>query len=582
MKKTLLILTLLSNICIFSNKINEIINSDKYYWGKGDGFTLVEAQNNALQMLANSISCTVTSEGSINVTDTNGKFDKKVSSIIKTYSNAKLMKFEQIVESQEPEAKIFVYIKRTDIEKIFLQRKDKIFAFVKNAENALSQYKISDALRYYYWALVMLKKHPNCEAIKLDTKDGNKLLITYLPYTINNIFQDITINVVKIEKIKDEKNIELNIRYKNKNVTNIDYSYYTGNSFTNITTAKDGVGIMVLYGQSMKMNQNTLKFEYEYKGESKIDKELQVAITKEITRFKSAYFTIKLNVNNKKTQYNNKQALLHPIKNSEKYSEILNKILTNIDTISKEYFTENGYKSFRKLIQYGNAKIINKSSLKFYSYDNEIVARSVLMKFNFKSNSKQFVEKVNFIFNKNGKIEAISFGLSNIAFNNIANKQKWPLKDKLLLITFLETYKTAYALKRIDYINSIFDNDALIITGRVVKTKKRKDDRYNNNKIITYHQQTKKEYIKNLRKLFKSKEYINLKFEESTIKKSGLKGDIYGIGIKQNYFSNNYGDVGYLFLIVDITNKKVPIIHVRTWQPGSDISENDKYSLGFF
>ena len=42
----------------------------------------------------------------------------------------------------------------------------------------------------------------------------------------------------------------------------------------------------------------------------------------------------------------------------------------------------------------------------------------------------------------------------------------------MILISFLENYKTAYALKRLDYISSIFDDDALIITGRVLKNVK--------------------------------------------------------------------------------------------------------------
>ena len=36
------------------------------------------------------------------------------------------------------------------------------------------------------------------------------------------------------------------------------------------------------------------------------------------------------------------------------------------------------------------------------------------------------------------------------------------------------------------------------------------------------------------------------------------------------YFSTNYADKGYLFLMVDLRNPKEPIIHVRTWQPEKD------------
>ena len=50
--------------------------------------------------------------------------------------------------------------------------------------------------------------------------------------------------------------------------------------------------------------------------------------------------------------------------------------------------------------------------------------------------------------------------------------------------------------------------------------------------------------------------------------------------IKQNYYSSNYADQGYLFLMIDLGNKTEPKIYVRSWQPeknsdGSIIGIND-------
>lgn len=50
----------------------------------------------------------------------------------------------------------------------------------------------------------------------------------------------------------------------------------------------------------------------------------------------------------------------------------------------------------------------------------------------------------------------------------------------------------------------------------------------------------------------------------------GKSGELYGIQIRQDYFSTYYGDSGYLFLMVDLNNPEEPIIHVRTWQPERD------------
>jgi hypothetical protein len=50
------------------------------------------------------------------------------------------------------------------------------------------------------------------------------------------------------------------------------------------------------------------------------------------------------------------------------------------------------------------------------------------------------------------------------------------------------------------------------------------------------------------------------------------RGDkqIYFLEVKQDYYSSNYGDTGYLTLLFDVEDYRKPIIHVRTWQPEPD------------
>ena len=56
-----------------------------------------------------------------------------------------------------------------------------------------------------------------------------------------------------------------------------------------------------------------------------------------------------------------------------------------------------------------------------------------------------------------------------------------------------------------------------------------------------------------------------------------VNGDekIYGIQIKQDYYSTNYADKGYLFLMIDLNDSINPKIYVRTWQP----EKNDDGSI---
>ena len=53
----------------------------------------------------------------------------------------------------------------------------------------------------------------------------------------------------------------------------------------------------------------------------------------------------------------------------------------------------------------------------------------------------------------------------------------------------------------------------------------------------------------------------------------GILPYIYGVTLRQRYSSDRYSDDGYLFLLWDFTDKSMPVIHVRTWQPASTVAD---------
>jgi hypothetical protein len=106
-------------------------------------------------------------------------------------------------------------------------------------------------------------------------------------------------------------------------------------------------------------------------------------------------------------------------------------------------------------------------------------------------------------------------------------------------------------------------------------------NQYQYNQIVRYNRLTKQEYLKKLKFAFGSKEYINLKFEDNEVRKSGKGEEVYGIQIKQNFYSSNYSDAGYLFLMIDFANPELPLIHIRTWQPEKS-ADGSIYGLNDF
>jgi hypothetical protein len=268
---------------------------------------------------------------------------------------------------------------------------------------------------------------------------------------------------------------------------------------------------------------------------------------------------------------------------NQKISEIISAIKIKEYQKIRPYFTLGGYNIFDSLVRYGNASVIESRELKAYSFMEGTMVRSLPMKFYFKNSGKSFVEDVVFFFDSNGLIDNMTFSLSKSTVESIKNRP-WSDQDKLTIINFLENYKTAYALKRINYLNLLFSDNALIIVGNVMKVYNTETKQYESQ--IKRTTLAKSQYIKNLRNTFKQNEFVNIKFEESNALKTICnERDFYGIQIRQIYCSQHYGDEGYLFLLVDMNDPAKPIIHVRTWQNQKDYtldSITGIYGLGSF
>jgi hypothetical protein len=241
------------------------------------------------------------------------------------------------------------------------------------------------------------------------------------------------------------------------------------------------------------------------------------------------------------------------------------------------YFTSEGFDMYQKLITNGNVTVLDRQfdTLRIMSTANETMVRSIPMLFSFNNNRQKFIEDVVFTFNNENKINSISFSLSKIAIDDILKKPTGfgTLEEKYTLIRFMEDYKTAYSLKRQDYLEAIFDENALIIVGNVVKRTNEPVEKVTgmysglSNEQVEYIVLSKTEYMNRLKRVFSRNEFINIHFEDNQVRKTQKKDRIYGIQIAQHYYSSSYADKGYLFLMIDMADTTKPKIYVRSWQP---------------
>lgn len=556
-------------------------------WGEGWGVTVNEADNNALNDLISKISVQVignvkqhdseevTNEG----VDTHTSFD----AVINTYSQATLTNTERIIVKNEPDAHVGRWIKRSEVNRIFESRKQKAIDYVESAIKAKEKGKIDVAIKDFYWALVLVNslQYPN-EAQYVDENGEKQTLTQWIPHQMDEIFSNIEWKVVK----RDEMDVELFITHQGKPVSSIDYTYFDGRDWSNIYSAKDGCGILELAPGNVSENYQ-LKVEYEYRGEAHIDKDVEnvMKVTKS-QALRSAYFNVKsaTELVRKEAEENTSTDMTYhlPVQTADvvPYEVAMKRVADAISTKDfasiQSLFTDEGLSIFDNLLKYGNAKLVGTPVYSYYDMGNNVVARGLQMAFSFKNGvRKSFVEDVIFTFNSERKIENVSFGLGEVAERDILGKGVWPEEARIAIMQFLENYQTAYALKRLDYIETVFDDNAVIITGTVAYRPTEQTADLNNmvqldNKIIRYNRYDKRSYLKKLAQSFASKEFINLRFANNDVRKMGKGGEVYAIQISQEYYSSNYGDKGYLFLMVDINDPKHPTIKVRTWQPEKD------------
>lgn len=192
-------------------------------------------------------------------------------------------------------------------------------------------------------------------------------------------------------------------------------------------------------------------------------------------------------------------------------------------------------------------------------------------------------QQLYFNFNRNGKITGVNIAPDMHQYTNIMNKvdadDVADATQKQIIENVIANFRTAYNTKDINYLEAIYSDDALIITGNVFR-------RVTTDGIVLqeadYKVQTKEEYIENLGKVFDNNKWINIKLTTLEITQHIDYPYLYGVNLYQEWKAEGgYSDEGYLFLLFDFRNEKEPTIWVRTWQAAVDNDGHEvKYKPG--
>lgn len=582
-----LLLALLGPAALRAQKITDIKKDASYLWGEGMAGDTRSADSLAVDALLSRIAGVVDLPYS----------DAVKSALMDTYRDDLVKVSEFAVNGGRKNVSVLRYLRRDAVGSVFDSRSRRVVEMTEVAATAEEKLQMDVALRYLSWAAVLLQSVPGFDAAEVARLKSRRV----------GILEGMDVRFDR-QNVADRSVVELSFTYKGQPVRNIDYRFFNGKQWSGLLSAKDGKGYIEVSPGS-RIDDYRILYESDPANLRHIYREVRaverafdagsrdtgadrqaggtagtgdsgaspsdaVAVRKiDFSAVRDKVMDVMSRERFADGADSTVSVSLTPVLFTENCEDAVSKICAAVT--DRDYgavrglFTDTGYDIFLRLISYGNARVLSRDSLHFYALSDETFCRSVPMAFSFSGNSRRFVEDVVFTFNADGLVSNLTFSLGKAAVSDICSHDRWSEEARLILVSFLENYKTAYALKRLDYISSIFDDDALIITGRVLKSVPARSE-YGTNRYVRFTRQNKAEYVRNLARVFDSQEYINIQFSDSEVVKLGKGGQLFGIKIRQEYFSTTYSDVGYLFVLVDLTDCRNPVIHVRTWQDSPD------------
>ena len=494
MKKLMLLLVfvfslLLSNAQTKSKDIDLIKDNPEYYCGMSQVLgSQDDAMNASLQDLYSNIANKCNADA---IFATNLDPMLFLENIIKTFDNKiqqKIVEQIPLVEDfEDDQYSYFVYIKRSDFEAMCDERKRSIERLALRGYNCENDdnLQIEDALRNYYWGLMLCVAHPHGNSITLKIDDEEVNAYNWLIDRIggsDGVLNSFTFRLPKEAEIEDTPEgllLCLNVRSTTgMPVMNLQFDYYNGQKYIP-AYVNDGKSNIIIRPDRDVIS---IRIEYQFKTESTVDPDVYKVLHNLNHNIK---FDNKLivNIENIKKEYENRIASIEEqpaIEDSvaveedvllEEEVDIVKKEWRKIDNKfdlkdpdymqimkdvenairSKNYlsvkhpFTDEGYGMLDTLSRYGKMTIIGNQEYNFLKFGNQVICRDINMQFDFR-NTATFNRDVVFRFDSESKkITSLAFRLSSIAENDILSKSKWSEEARLMLISFLEDYQTAYA-----------------------------------------------------------------------------------------------------------------------------------------
>lgn len=589
------------------------MSSGRYYYGEATAQEEQEARDRAMKQIVEQIAVKVSSDFNRTLEEKNGDISEVTKNVINTYSNATLSNLHFIKNKTEAGIEVFCYIDKSEVVKIFDQRKTLVKNIYEKGMACEENRNIADALKYYYFCIILMNSIPE-KTIEYQSKN----LLVEIPARINKAISQVKFFLLDDKKISDsEREVHLEILFNEQPVQMLDFTFWDGASQVNVRGV-DGTGVFRLYGASAAFNKLNVEIKYNY-----YDARTEITEVADLWNlvvrptFKNNYMIVlekrekpvqriiakkeEPSLSNEKTAQPAK-ALEPPMSvptvqtkfgrftlqlTNKENSPVANIILENTKDVIEIIDQKNNYKKkypfasdpflmnkFSSMVKYNSPVVIDDS---IYANINKTIngweMRKVRLLTFYPSLNKQSMEYLTFDFDEKGILYDFNFGTVEQLYEQFVEEGKYgnDWGNRQVIVKFMERYRTAYMTRNMSMLDSLFADEAVIIIGRQVQ-KSKKADSYQYARLnaeqpdYEYMQYTKNQYLKNQEKVFRAQKDIALGFSSFKITRKNNMPGTYGISMKQYYTSTTYADEGHLFLLVDFLQAQ-PQIYVRSWQP---------------
>lgn len=578
-----------------------IINSGEYYYGSGISHDANEATDHALKELTSQIAVHVAHSFEQVVTEKGGKLNENVESILNTHSAATLRNVNTIKNpTADGRIEAFCYLKKSEVEQIFNERRQLIADMVDKAQQYAQEYNVAHALKLYYFAAILLNSLPDEQVVYEGVN-----YTTEIPKRINAIILNTGFAFLEDSLLSDkERLITLRVRHEKQPAALVDFTFWDGANQVSVQ-GRDGLATFRLVGASVKFEELKLTLKtayYENRKEYGVietlwdlvkrpvfqsQKTVRLQKTAEMEEeIQQAKKLAPAQIALKNCKYNFAVKLEEDVPVAEKILIETNQFLEVLETGSfdsvKAHYASDSFLCAKvsNYIKYNHPEPLDKNiEGEFNKTANGYELRRIRVLHSYPTINKQTTDYLVLDFNEQGQLVDLNTCIYDQLYQRFVKAgeygEDWGNRQEI--IKFLEKYRTAYLTRDIQTVDLMFAEDAIIIVGRKLQTRKLPENvvqyqPFGKQPDYEYLKFTKQQYLERQRVIFQSVQDLCLDFSTFNIVRKNNQPSIYGVEMRQSYASTVYADEGYLFLLIDFdpdTLANNPLIYVRAWQPNA-------------